>query len=746
MRRIASFETCACTLVLLLAITIPATAADCIDYQNYLHLLAVEQEASSLFALAVDPPYVYGSHGSRLATISLHDPGAPLLVSALQMPIYYARTIVRHDRTLFLACPSIGLGIVDVAIPTAPIWIGAYTGSGTVWDLAVQHPLVFLAANGGLVILDVSDPATPLMVGQHAMSISAVAVAQAGGLAYASVNEGPDDCRVTVVDCSDPTTPTPVASLALPVGEAHPLAFGPVVYVGGADGIVVLDVEDPRDPQVVTILPTTGPARPMVHDGLLLCADNDLGMRVYDLGDPFAPTLLATYTTAEDTYDIAAVDDLALVACDDDDGGLYVLDITHRLAPPMLQTITLNENATEVEVGTGCVVVAREQPILDIYAAASGGTIAPLSTLSLLEEGGQILDLAVAGELAAVLVEDIHHLDHLRLVDLADPAHPVARGAYQPQGTSVVAVAVAAGRALLSEYDVYGKCGLSLIDVSDLDTPRIVGSMSTPGACFHAVIAETLAYVGCGQDLLTVAVGSPTAPAPPHVVASVLLPSFINGLAVSGGLGAAGCREHGLQLFTFDSEGLPVLRGTAGAMAIGARTVALAPGVAYAKTTPAAGFAVWDVSNPDDPQLLGGSSSPGFVYDLELFAGRPIASGGRSLTVAPAACADLTAVTDEPRSPAPASTSTILGVAPNPGNPCSEVRFVLAATEAIDLTLHDLAGRRIVTLEHRWLPAGVHVRRWDGRDDHGRPVASGTYMVRLEAASGQSVSRLTIVR
>ena len=42
-------------------------------------------------------------------------------------------------------------------------------------------------------------------------------------------------------------------------------------------------------------------------------------------------------------------------------------------------------------------------------------------------------------------------------------------------------------------------------------------------------------------------------------------------------------------------------------------------------------------------------------------------------------------------------------------------------------------GRRVATLLDAALPAARHAARWRGCDDHGRPVAAGTYLYRLEA-------------
>jgi len=43
-------------------------------------------------------------------------------------------------------------------------------------------------------------------------------------------------------------------------------------------------------------------------------------------------------------------------------------------------------------------------------------------------------------------------------------------------------------------------------------------------------------------------------------------------------------------------------------------------------------------------------------------------------------------------------------------------------------------------------PAGDHAATWDGRDDAGRPVASGTYLLRLRVGEAVARGRLAVVR
>jgi hypothetical protein len=69
--------------------------------------------------------------------------------------------------------------------------------------------------------------------------------------------------------------------------------------------------------------------------------------------------------------------------------------------------------------------------------------------------------------------------------------------------------------------------------------------------------------------------------------------------------------------------------------------------------------------------------------------------------------------------------------APNPFNPATQIRFDLARPGRAVVTVHDLLGRRVVTLLDEVRGGGMHEITWYGCDHEGRPVASGTYLVRL---------------
>jgi hypothetical protein len=77
---------------------------------------------------------------------------------------------------------------------------------------------------------------------------------------------------------------------------------------------------------------------------------------------------------------------------------------------------------------------------------------------------------------------------------------------------------------------------------------------------------------------------------------------------------------------------------------------------------------------------------------------------------------------------------------PNPFNPLTQVEFNLDKSSHVSLDVYDISGQLVRRLVHEPLPSGKHGALWNGEDEGGRPVASGVYVLRLEA------DRLTAVR
>jgi len=87
-----------------------------------------------------------------------------------------------------------------------------------------------------------------------------------------------------------------------------------------------------------------------------------------------------------------------------------------------------------------------------------------------------------------------------------------------------------------------------------------------------------------------------------------------------------------------------------------------------------------------------------------------------------------------------------LSAYPNPFNPRTTIAFELGDRASALLCIHDLRGRRVRTLVSGELAAGRHAISWDGCDDAGRGLASGSYLARLELSGRHEVTRLSLVR
>lgn len=98
-------------------------------------------------------------------------------------------------------------------------------------------------------------------------------------------------------------------------------------------------------------------------------------------------------------------------------------------------------------------------------------------------------------------------------------------------------------------------------------------------------------------------------------------------------------------------------------------------------------------------------------------------------------------------SPTTTHLVTALGApAPNPFNPQTQLHFTLASAERIDLSLYDLRGGLVISLASGMYSVGDHLVVWDGQDDRGRAVPSGTYLAYLRAGSFVQTQRLLLLR
>ena len=84
---------------------------------------------------------------------------------------------------------------------------------------------------------------------------------------------------------------------------------------------------------------------------------------------------------------------------------------------------------------------------------------------------------------------------------------------------------------------------------------------------------------------------------------------------------------------------------------------------------------------------------------------------------------------------------------PNPFNPSTSIRFDLPKQSPVVLEIYDVLGVRIRTmLGGQTINAGRHHIVWDGRDELGAIMPSGTYLYRISAGDFSSTRRMMLLK
>ena len=94
----------------------------------------------------------------------------------------------------------------------------------------------------------------------------------------------------------------------------------------------------------------------------------------------------------------------------------------------------------------------------------------------------------------------------------------------------------------------------------------------------------------------------------------------------------------------------------------------------------------------------------------------------------------------------PAARTLALAGYPNPFNPATTLSYRLPAAGAVQLSIHDAAGRRLRELVATTQEAGPHSVLWNGCDGEGRPLPSGVYFARLRVAGADASCKLVLLK
>lgn len=83
---------------------------------------------------------------------------------------------------------------------------------------------------------------------------------------------------------------------------------------------------------------------------------------------------------------------------------------------------------------------------------------------------------------------------------------------------------------------------------------------------------------------------------------------------------------------------------------------------------------------------------------------------------------------------------------PNPFNNNTIVSYATTIPGLVSLEIFNMAGQRVRLLRRQLQPAGAYSIDWDGTNDDGRSVASGTYFYRLTTEEGSITRKMVLLK
>lgn len=330
-----------------------------------------------------------------------------------------------------------------------------------------ERQLGDVAAGGGLAaavvgyhnvrLLSVRRATTPSRVADLRFPGNAEGVFARGNLVY--VADGRD--HFEVLDVSDRRNPKLVGEKSGPALAYNVWVEGNFAYVPIADGMAILDIQDPTSPRVVGHMVRVSSdgifQGAMVRGKTVYVAAGLSGLLVADVKDPKAPRLISQADTQSWSHDVWVEGEVAYVA---DDEGLALVDVSNPSLPVIVGYVETPGNAFDVVARDGIAYVADKSAGLEIYDCRDPSKPVLLSKV----EG---MDSCEGVELKGNLLYAAAGYNGVWIVDVSEPRAPNVAGRVRTAGA---AVNVSAGEDFIAVADYAG--GVAIVQRTSTNRPQ----------------------------------------------------------------------------------------------------------------------------------------------------------------------------------------------------------------------------------------------------------------------------------
>ncbi|MCP4157953.1 MAG: hypothetical protein GY757_60145 [bacterium] len=244
-----------------------------------------------------------------------------------------------QNNTLYLADDMEGLTLFDIATAAEPQQVGAYDYCGTGSNEFITENYAYLShGESGLRIIDISTPTAPVQVGHHTMGGAKIVVS--GNYAYTGSN---------ILDVSNPASPVQVGSIP---NYLHNIYLeGNYLYGGSSNGLGIVDISDPYNPQEVGEVDLPGFVKGIyVKDNMVFAAtennDSNSLFEIIDVTNPASPVKLISYQNMGYSYSeaICGKGNTVFVV---NTYGLHIVDVSN---PTQCETVAVYNGTHYLDV------------------------------------------------------------------------------------------------------------------------------------------------------------------------------------------------------------------------------------------------------------------------------------------------------------------------------------------------------------------------------------------------------------
>ncbi|MBD3222979.1 T9SS type A sorting domain-containing protein [bacterium] len=674
---------------------------------------------------------------------------------------------VGFDGYTYLSCAE-GIKVLDSSSQADPILLTTVAvPAGDARRMHIDNGRLFVATGGhGLAIYDLADPAAPTLLGDTGVDGFSEAVFAVGVVAYV-VGDNPE---LKIVNIGDPTHPFPtsydlnilgrgedivvtdghayvaeryeglVAVDVVPLSDMHEVGFvgtggasgvclsGDELYVAGHDGLYVVQIDNPANPQILGHADNIGDLRDVTaFSGRAYTVSYGHGVQSYDVTDHLDPRLVGQLEFEDGTRGVTTLFGIANIYVVGDGPMRVVRTINHACPAPFGDVDLPDRPLATVRDGRHVYVAAGEAglQVIDLQHPAGPRVIGQAATSQLAR------DVDVAGSRVYVVTGT----GGMEVFDISNPAAPTLAYTFTLADIIAQEIEVVGSQA----YLIDGVFRLRVVDVSEPDSASLMGTAVIDDYSRCLAVVGELAYTATSDERLCIV--DVSVPAAPYRLSSTSLSwlDVIFGLDASpDGMVYLACETRGLLVVDATDPVFPEVIGEYQVHEQIYDVEVVEPYVYVLDLV--GGVRVHHASGPAQLDWLG-SFYHRLGHRLEADDTCLMVMDDDGVAIGPAQCGAVTEVAE--RVPAAA---TSLAVAPNPFNPRVRVSFAIAHGGLARVDVYDLAGRRIATLAEQSFAAGRHTLTWNGEDRRGRTVPSGTYLVRLVTGSEQRTRKVTLSR